>query len=847
MNRELVITQKMTATTNNMRIKKNPANKRLWFWRQKRRHFLPRCGWGFMRGIIRQVVGSGKRHFCFAAWLRLACLLGMAAMFFAATSLRAQSNDAGETFRISGPHLQAGFAARNGQLRELVDLQSGHNLLGEFPGPLWEIEIATPEGPVILAPEQAASFKAEPLPNSQRGGRLTWKNFPAVHARDLTVVVEVRLDKSAPVSHWSFAVAGLTDQVVRQVRFPRVPDVAEQENERLAVPVWQGQLATHPRELLNPAGGNPRRHQWEYPGRLALQCLSIYRPDGSGLYLACDDTNANRKTFAVFGGAHTNLGCEIVHVPEGSTTSGHFQLPYQVVLGSFMGDWFTAAERYREWARDQVWARESRLRQGAVPDWVRNTGMWVWNRGRSTNVLGPAVELQKQLKLPVSVLWHWWHGCSYDTGFPEYLPPREGAQPFQSALAAAHQHDVRALVYMNQRLWGMTTASWTNEHAERFAVKDSTGRIRPEVYNTFTKAPCVPMCMGTAFWRDTYAGLADRAIRELGVDGIYMDQACTSLACYDSTHGHPLGGGTYWMNGFRDLAADIRQRAGFGESRPKLAAPKFSTAEARQSRVALAGEGCGEPWLPYLDLMLSLELSRERYAPPDGWETIPFFNAVYHDSVITFGNYSSLTMPPYDDLWPAEFAPKEPLKLLDRKFSRQFYLEQARAFIWGQQPTVANFLPRHLQERPEETEFATRLAKLRSRAAMYLQHGTFLRPPRIDAPEATIDNSRLSIYAGQQGGLTTFQKRVPLVLASAWRAADGNVAVALASISDETMELSFNLDAKEYALPKRGWLYRLDENGRRRMGEFAAQKASVQLTLPPRGACILELRPATSH
>ncbi|MCW5555769.1 MAG: hypothetical protein KIS67_26880 [Verrucomicrobiae bacterium] len=800
-----------------------------------------------MRGIILQGMASIKRDFLPRFWRRPARVIGVVTLLVCVPTVRAESARDEATFRLASPHLQVGFDVRSGQLRELVDLNLGYNLLGRFPGPLWEVELATAEGPLLLAPEHAGSFKAEPLPQPQRGGRLTWMDFPAAHAQNVSVQVEVHLDESAPLSRWSFALAGLRDQVVRQVRFPRVPDIAAQDTERLAVPVWQGQLATHPRELLNPAGGNPRRHQWEYPGRLALQCLAIYRPDGPGLYLACDDTNANRKTFAVFGGANTNLGCEIVHEPEGSGTSGHFQVSYQVVLGSFTGDWFTAAERYRAWARDQVWARESRLRQSAVPDWIRNTGIWVWNRGRSTNVLGPAVELQKQLNLPVSVLWHWWHGCSYDTGFPEYLPPREGTKPFQAALAAAHQHDVRALVYMNQRLWGMTTASWTNEHAERFAVKDPTGQIRPEVYNTFTKAPCVPMCMGTTFWRDTYAGLAERAIRELGVDGIYMDQACTSLACYDSTHGHPLGGGTYWMHGFRDLAADIRQRAGVSGRRPKLVSPRFSANLTASPRVALAGEGCGEPWLPYLDLMLSLEISRERYAPPDGWETIPFFNAVYHDSVITFGNYSSLTLPPYDDLWPAEFAPKEPLKLLDRKFSRQFYLEQARAFVWGQQPTVANFLPRHLQERPEETQFATRLATLRCRAAKYLQHGTFLRPPRIDAPEATIDMSRLSIYAGQQGGLTTFQKRVPLALAGAWRAADGTTAIALASISDEPMELSFKLEAKEYALPKRGWIYRLDETGRRGMSEFTTPEASVKLTLPPRAAYILEFRPATSH
>ena len=66
--------------------------------------------------------------------------------------------------------------------------------------------------------------------------------------------------------------------------------------------------------------------------------------------------------------------------------------------------------------------------------------------------------------------------------------------------------------------------------------------------------------MGTDFWRNKYAGLAERAVTELGVNGIYMDQACTSLACYDPQHGHPVGGGIYWMQAFALLESDIRRR-----------------------------------------------------------------------------------------------------------------------------------------------------------------------------------------------------------------------------------------------------------------------------------------------
>lgn len=753
-----------------------------------------------------------------------------------------------EPVRLANAKLQIGLDSRSGELREFRDLPADHNHVVGLSGDLWEIQFASTNGPLIVSPAAAKGFHAEPLPGRQPRWRLVWSEFDFAPAPELSVEVEVQLDSDGFSSWWGLRVANTSHRAPNQIRFPRIGGLTKQTDERLAAPVWQGQLCEDPRALLNPAGGQPKRFEWEYPGILSLQCLAVYREGGPGLYLACDDTAAQRKKFAMFGGATGDLGFEIVHVPEQKlTTKGRFELPYRVVLSKFTGDWFTAAERYRDWAMDQSWARRSRLRRGLVPDWVLGTGLWVWNRGRSPGVLTPAVELQQELGLPVSVLWHWWHGCSYDTGFPEYLPPREGAEPFKAALAAAQAHDVHALVYMNQRLWGMTTPSWTNQNAERFAVKDASGKVHREVYNTFTKAPCAPMCMGTGFWRDTYADLVEQAVSELGVDGIYMDQACTSLACYDPTHGHALGGGSYWMQGFRELAADIRQRvsARAGDSSRAIApmvSPKHVSETPVKTAVALAGEGCGEPWLPYLDLMLSLQISRERYSTPDGWETIPFFNAVYHDCVLTFGNYSSLTMPPYDDLWPTEFAPAEPLKLLDAKFSQQFRLEQLRAFVWGQQPTVANLLPSHLGTRAAETEFAAHLAKLRRRATQFLVHGTMLRPPRLNVEEREIPMSRLSIYAGQQGGLKTFEKRVPLALASAWRAPDGRVAIALGSISDEPTDVVLDWSPKEYGLRGTEKLFRMEPAHAETVGAVGATGPPLRMMLPPRAACVLEFR-----
>ncbi|HQK77151.1 MAG TPA: DUF6259 domain-containing protein, partial [Candidatus Hydrogenedentes bacterium] len=284
-------------------------------------------------------------------------------------------------------------------------------------------------------------------------------------------------------------------------------------------------------------------------------------------------------------------------------------------------------------------------------------------------------------------------------------------------------------------------------------------------------------------------------------------------------------GGTYWIDGFRNLQEDIRNRC---DAQPDAAG---------QANVVLAGEGCGEAWLPYLDLMLSLQVSMERYAQPGVWDPIPFFHAVYHGYAIFFGNYSSLTMPPYDELWPAEFAPENPLELLDTKFSQQFRLEHARAFVWGQQPTIANFLPAHFEERPAELAYLTRLAKVRQQGLGYLLHGTMLRPPDLGLPEEEIDISRLSIYAGQQDALKQYRKACPRVMASAWQAADGSVAIVLANVTDEPQTLSLALPRETYPLPAPCMLARIDEEGVWAMGPFDGA-APLEASLPPAGACL---------
>ena len=736
------------------------------------------------------------------------------------------SDDAAKSgLSIQNDALRITFDERTGRLVEFVDKRNGHQFLDSAPGDeLWTLHGTAAAGDVEIRPSMAKAFHADLAQGRTDTLQLVWQDLGVAQAPGLRASATVALSRDDSVAYWCMSLEETGDLGVRDLRFPRIQGVAPQENETLAVPVWVGQMTECPRQLLC-GGEKPGAFEWEYPGTLSLQCAALYQKNGPGLFVEIDDWAAHAKRLRVFGEREQRIGFEVVNLPsdEGNKKTSYL-VPYQVQIGAFSGDWFTVAERYRRWGLQQSWA-EARCSAGlqlkGVAQWVKDTGLWVWNRGRSGQVLTPALALQERAGVPVSVMWHWWHGCPYDIGFPEYLPPREGEAPFREAVRKAEQAGVHATVYMNQRLWGMTTASWESEGAERYAVKGPDGKVHPEYYNTFKRAACASMCMGTEFWRDKYAGLAEQAL-ELGVDGIYMDQACSSLACYDPAHGHPLGGGTYWMAGFRKLASDIRAR--------------YTKNNAQG--VALAGEGCGEAWLPYLDLMLSLQVSLERYAEQGQWQPIPFFKAVYHGYAVQYGNYSSLTMPPYDELWPPEFAPKEPLKLLDAKFSQQFRLEQARAFVWGQQPTIANFRPEHFEERPAEIAYAVKLAKIRMRALKYLLHGTMLRPPALTFPEEEIDISRLSIYAGQQGALKEYRKSYPPVLTSAWKAADGGVGIVFANVSEKAYPISIHLDKEGYEVLPSACIFRINTEGRNKA--VLAEDRHLDFTLPPEDACIYE-------
>jgi hypothetical protein len=716
-------------------------------------------------------------------------------------------------------NMEIAIDSHNGILREIRYKNKGLVVKNMEPthNQLWTLSLTDAGQTVELQADDFADFSVQKLSNDSM--KLVWQSYKRQAWQSLAVEVDIKMQSATGLSYWNIRVKGLEKKLLNRVIFPAIDGLKPIENGTFAIPHWMGEIMNAPKQHLLASAEKKSQFSWTYPGLLAMQFMTLY--DTHGLYMACNDQHMQQKEFSLYHEINQGLTLQIAHTPS-LMDRQEYTLPYQVIIGAYQGDWMTASRIYKSWAVEQNWVKQSRLKNGLIPDWIRNTGLWVWNRGKSDQVLAPAMELKDHSDFPISVLWHWWHHGSYDDSFPEYLPPREGVNSFIDHISEAKTKGIHALAYMNALQWGDSTASWLTENAYRYAIKDRQGKPLTHVYNIFTNKPLTNMCVGTKFWRNKYKITAGTLLKDYGISGIYMDQACIQRTCYDPSHGHPIGGGNFWAQFSKQLTEDVRS--------------------STDSPIALSGEGSCEAWIPSLDLFLSLQVSRERYSGVDGWDPIPLFQAVYHEYALSYGSYSSLLMPPYDELWPERYRPSTS-DTLAGIYRQQFMLEQARSFVWGMQPMLANYHETLMRSRKPEMDFILRLAKLRYGQLKYLQDGEFYRPPVFVEKQnkMSIAISKLSIYAGQNEHVKTFHKSVNTVLVGAWRSPDGLLGIPIVNIAQGQTSVDFILDAKDYQLPQQGTIYLSRENQKKKIGNYSNGRIEIKVPLAGYDALIIEI------
>lgn len=393
--------------------------------------------------------------------------------------------------------------------------------------------------------------------------------------------------------------------------------------------------------------------------------------------------------------------------PSGMTEAGNgYEQNYDIMVGELAGDWFDAAAVYAEFARRQSWACEPPARASHGPREAREVLVWeqasinAFPSDRVETVNGkPAAEwardmiaLRRKLGVRIAVHMYHWHQTPFDTNYPDYFPVKRG---FRQLVADLKKGGVVVMPYINGRLWDQAAPSYGPEAAAA-AEKISAKRVNPRTLyawpETYGNGQCLTgMCLHTDYWRQTVVNLCRRIVRELDCGGVYLDQlGCFGgRVCLDPRHGHPLGGGTYWLAGMRRMLAEVRDAIG-----PE---PLLTTENN--------WEGC----VADFDALLDTQWNHET--------NLPIFPAVYGGLGAIYGG----------DVFGPAYA----------NGGESFVQRMGMRFVWGGQFGWGHLEPLLKEENRALLQYFTTLCRVRAEYARYFCRGEFLRPPELTLKNGT--------------------------------------------------------------------------------------------------------------
>jgi len=717
----------------------------------------------------------------------------------------------------------------------IVDVAGGGTLMAVGPGPLWKATLADPARKTISLTSDDSEENRFLVRRSD--GKvvleLRWMNISsAEEKRILSAAATISAEPNSPYLRWNIS---LEDRSLKrglwEVDFPNlhclVP-TAEPSETRLLLTWGQGRVVSNP-------FGRDEKFVGQYPAPSApMQFSALYSPAG-GLFLATHDGRMYIKQFI-----HESRKKEraitfyLRNFPENRGDPGvDFKMPYDFVMTTFKGDWFTASRLYRQWAIKQVWCAKGPLYQREdVPDWYKRLTFWslAWEQksyanwetlkekiGDKDQTLEDIRRISKIIGVPYAVHFYGWHKGRFDEAYPEYFPPLLGDEGFKKQVSAIHEAGARIVPYVNGCLWGKHLASYKRLNVVKYCIKDEYGnsynwRIdHTAAYEKGLSKKAIYWldwpCPYTKFWQNKMKEVSLKLVRDYGVDGVYYDVLSGNAhQCFDPHHGHTKGGGNYWAVGNRELLRLSRE-----------------VIRKANPEAIMTSEQPSEVYIDRLDSMLLFNVQRMPGA-------VPAFQAVYHDYFILFGN--------------ATYAPG----VLDC-----LPMPVGESFVNGDQLGWFNIWPMFFESHPREElsiywrdqarrkryiEFVVRIARIRHNAGFkFLVLGEMLEPLEIQ--------NKLPEVRGNWGPAGRGFRVMPAVIHSVWRAPDGTIGLVFCNISKSDQEVSYRFDGVRYNLPegKKYVVTNLGVEGERVLGRYDSPVFTRKEEIASMDGLIVEIRP----
>ena len=479
--------------------------------------------------------------------------------------------------------------------------------------------------------------------------------FSGLDGKDLTVTCGVQVIPGDRFARFTISLENNCRLVIADVRYPFIVcpyKLGADGTEAVVVPqgYGSGQLLTGDLEF----GGNvlaqrlrpDSRFAWEfspsegpdshYPGLMFAQFLAYYNLQ-SGIYMACDDTEANIKRFRVL---HRNPGMRlgVSHVGDWPA-QGTRTLGYSTMLATFQGDWYDAADIYRNWSMKQKWFIPLTEKPEA-PAWLTDSPAYITIRPAGQLDFGqveteeefvpyekciPLLEnISEKINAPLCVIFMGWERAG-SWIFPDCFPPVGGEGSMKNTISMIRERGWHAGSFCSGTRWCFSQA-WNGYegidyldslHAEEGYCKTADGGYWLENWRDFRQS--YAGCISTERTRQMCFNIVGRLV-DWGMEALqFLDQnnGGATLPCFSDEHGHPAMPGKWMHEGMTRLMDGMRQCAG-----DKDTGGVIHSAES----------GLNEVCLPMFQ-QTELRVYPEDY----GSGTIPMYQYLFHECIVLQG------------------------------------------------------------------------------------------------------------------------------------------------------------------------------------------------------------------
>jgi hypothetical protein len=644
-------------------------------------------------------------------------------------------------------------------LTAMIDLKTGYNHIDpvEKKHLLWEVVF----GKGIMRPAIDNNYKPcsyGSLVKKTNGDQvltLEWNDLRFWEEDSIcSVKVTIELPENDGVAKWRISVSNLSDYWgLWEVACPAVNGFPAEGKYNIAIPeTGSGGLL-----LKNWKGAFKERSP---SGFFPMQFMS-FNNRTNGVYFSSSDGESRAKDFNVDSKIKK---LSLIRYPENMGVTGS-DLPdhYPVCFGPFQGGWLEAAYRYRRWAMNQVWTARGPISQR--PDfpekatnigfWIRDTWVWdippeeekntgdprTWARDeRDPHEMNlPFLNAMKTMGVPIAFQWYGWHEVFFDNDYPHFLPPLKG---FKERVEELVDSGALIVPYINGLSADSKTADWYK--FDPHAIKDQAGGLHQHFYRDGA-GRLTPMCPNQNFWHFTINNVIDSIVNVYGANGIYMDEiSCNSHElCFNPEHRHPLGGGRYWADGYRNLYRKT-----------------LNIAHQDGKEVVITSESANEI---FFDLVTA-----NLFTIQPSVQEIPLLQVVYSGYTLFYASRCDF-----------------------RKSDQLFNFTVGQGFIDGKQIGWMDF-DLFRPEFSKKVEYMKNCAKYRLATKKYLTFGRLWEP--------IFPDNKIPVFEEDFPGGVTQPETVPCAEARLWQAEDGKIALFIANYVNEKVEFTYTINPEKYGL-----------------------------------------------